>query len=313
MTFRCNISCRHCYFEAGPDRKEEMGSHEAFSYIDKAKEIPTLRLLSLTGGEPFLLPELLFDTASYANDSGLETEVVTNCFWAIDKEKTQTTLSRLASSGVRYVNISADDFHQEFIPFSRVANCYEIAQQVGFRVTIQCAFAADSKLRLERIINLLGNENIAVLDRSPVGLNLRKTSAIGLESPFIPAGRGASVPEEQWFKGAGFPVRGCGHILRDIAIDPSGFVLPCCSAAGTVPSARLGNAREEPLKELIEEASHKETFNTLANQGPQALFSDKAENPSVKYTCICHMCHQALLMSEISRQQVFTRRAKELS
>ncbi len=55
MTYRCQVACKHCIIEAGPDRKEEMLLRHAFDWI---KQIASFRNghikgLSLTGGEPF--------------------------------------------------------------------------------------------------------------------------------------------------------------------------------------------------------------------------------------------------------------------
>lgn len=289
-----------------------MNLAEAIEYIDQAREIPTLRLLSLTGGEPFLLLELLCKIASYAKDSGLETEVVTNCYWAEKIRETQEILTKVAHSGVSIINMSIDDFHQEFIPLRSIANCHKVARELGLKMTFQCTFSSNSKLRLASIINLLGDKNIVVLGKSPVDSSLRSVCTIGFESPFIPAGRGARMPIEQRVIITNLPSGGCQHVLRDIAIDPSGFVLPCCSAACVVGSARLGNARETPLKELIEKANTSEVFQTLASQGPQALLSEESHPGSSQYTGRCHMCYEALLKLEGQRRQVFTGKPYEL-
>ena len=289
-----------------------MNLAEAIGYIDQAREIRTLRLLSLTGGEPFLLLELLCKIASYAKDSGLETEVVTNCYWAEKTIETKAILAKLAHSGVSIINMSVDDFHQEFIPFGNIVNCYEAARELGLKVTLQCTFSSNSKLRLAGIIELLGKKNILVLGKSPVDSSIGRVCAIGFESPFVPAGRGTGMRIKQWIMITDLPRGGCQHVLRDIAIDPSGFVLPCCSAACVVGSARLGNARETPLKELIEKANTSEVFQTLASQGPQALLSEESHPGSSQYTGRCHMCYEALLKLEGQRRQVFTGKPYEL-
>ena len=91
------------------------------------------------------------------------------------------------------------------------------------------------------------------------------------------------------------PVGGpCNLALRDIGISPSGGVLPCCSAASLVGEARLGNAREEGLAEILERAARRPLFKALSKDGPSVL----AEKLSLKesgYVSRCHLCHDVLI------------------
>ena len=59
ITERCNIECAHCWLGSGPDRGATMSMEDARGCISQAGEIPTVEWISLTGGEPFLYPELL--------------------------------------------------------------------------------------------------------------------------------------------------------------------------------------------------------------------------------------------------------------
>jgi MoaA/NifB/PqqE/SkfB family radical SAM enzyme len=291
LTYRCNASCRHCYFNAGPARREEMLKGEVLSYLDQAANLSTLKMVSLTGGEPFLLPELLREAVSYAVDQGFRTEVVTNCFWAENKETAEAQLSGLAEAGLDVINLSADDFHQEFVPFSYVRNCYEAAKALGLKITILCSVARSSRLTAEKIINLLGDLNIQTLGET--AQPSAKTYAVVIETGFIPAGRGSQIPRGEW--AVSQPAAGpCLHVLRDIAVDPSGRVLPCCSAAGLIQKLTLGNVKREPLSKILERASMNETFNVLAVRGPQGLIADGGRRAPRGCVNKCHLCYEVL-------------------
>ena len=58
----CNIACRNCYIESSPrnDRLAYLGLAEVTSYLDEIArdELPTEEI-GLTGGEPFMNPEIL--------------------------------------------------------------------------------------------------------------------------------------------------------------------------------------------------------------------------------------------------------------
>jgi len=296
LTYKCNALCRHCYFNAGPTRTEKMNRNDVLNYLDQATDLSTLRMISFTGGEPFLQPDLLREAVSYAVDRGFKTEVVTNCFWADSKETAETQLSSLARAGLDVINLSADDFHQEFIPFSYVKSGYEAAKSLGLKITILCTVARSSRLTAEKIVSLLGDRKIQI-----VGENTApsvKGYAMAVETPFIPVGRGSQIPREEWAFSR-YTAGPCSHVLRDIAIDPSGRVLPCCSAAGTIEALTLGDARREHLSRIIERGRERNALNVLAVRGPQELL-ERGEEAVEDYVNKCHLCYEVL--SDLERR-----------
>lgn len=297
ITERCNIECSHCWFESGPGRTGRMTPEEAMGYIDQASEIPTVEWISFTGGEPFLLPEMLASLTGYASDRGLRTECVTNCFWAKSEEGAQGLLEMLGENGLDAVNISADDFHQRHIPFVRVGNCYKAAKRLGLKIIIMCSAARSSSLRIGNVIQGLGDNGIHnIRDGKPE----KPVSALAVETGFVPVGRAKKLPEEEWLIGES-PVEGpCREVLRDIGISPSGDVLPCCSAAGIVEGARLGNAKEGGLVGIIEGASEDPLFVTLSTDGPSAL-AERLGLLKKGYVNRCHLCYEVLTDPRLPR------------
>ncbi|MFB0557787.1 MAG: radical SAM/SPASM domain-containing protein [Candidatus Bathyarchaeia archaeon] len=291
LTERCNIACSHCWFGSGPDREAQMTLEEAAGYIDQAREIPTVEWISFTGGEPFLLPETLASLVGYASERGFHTECVTNCFWAETKNDAFVCLEELMGAGLDAINISADDFHQRHIPFERVGNCYEAAKSLGLKIIIMCASAKSSKLRIRDIAKLLGEEGIHVIGEGRLRGPL---SALAVETGFVPVGRGAEIPEEEWLIGEGAIEGPCGDVLRDVGIAPSGRVLPCCSAAGQVEEATLGNARVNGLREIVESACKNPVFRALSRDGPAGLAESHGVSLKEGYVNRCHLCYDVL-------------------
>lgn len=298
LTERCNATCSHCWFSSGPERTARMEPDEALDYIDQAREIPTVEWISFTGGEPFLLPEMLLKLVGHASRKGLRTECVTNCFWATTEGTAEGLLGRLVDEGLDVIDISADDFHQRHIPFDRVRNCYMAARRLGLKVVIMCAVARSSRLRIGEVVRLLGDDGIRVLgSEAPTG---ETPSALGVETGFIPVGRGADIPEDEWLIGNG-PLEGpCKLVLRDIAIAPSGKVLPCCSAAGLAQAAEVGNARSG-LRELIEETTRRTLFKVLSTKGPLGLKRLLGPGRRKGYVNRCHLCYDVLTDPRLSR------------
>ena len=55
LGYRCNMACRHCHVQAGPDRPEMMGAETVEQVLDVLKGNPGLTL-DLTGGAPEMNP-----------------------------------------------------------------------------------------------------------------------------------------------------------------------------------------------------------------------------------------------------------------
>jgi len=269
---------------------------EAYSYIDQANEIPTVEWISFTGGEPFLLYEMLRTLIKYASYKGLKTECVTNCFWAESEEGAENILRDLVKSGLDVINISVDDFHQEHIPFTRVKNCYQASKSVGLKIVIMSASARTNKLRLEKITNLLGRDEILTRYKK----DLKYYSAIAVETCFLPIGRGANIPESELILGLEPTCGPCKSVLKDVAVTPSGEVLPCCSGAGLLDVMRLGNISNGGLKDVLEEASQRKLFRTLSSYGPEGLLKLLGDNVSRGYVSRCHMCYEVLIEASSS-------------
>jgi radical SAM protein with 4Fe4S-binding SPASM domain len=79
VTFRCNLRCAHCYlgdFRSGIPEQKEMSLAEIRSLLDEVADAGCMDFL-LTGGEPFVRPDLL-DIYDYARKKGLLINLFTN-------------------------------------------------------------------------------------------------------------------------------------------------------------------------------------------------------------------------------------------
>ena len=293
LTEQCNIACRHCWFASQPDKTARMSLDEALGYVAQAGEIPTLKWLSISGGEPFLFPEMLSQIISFASKIGLHTECVTNCFWAKSEEDAFKTLQVFKDAGLEVINLSADDFHQEHLPFAYVHNCYRASRRLGLKPVIMCTAGRSSRLTLDRVVGFLGDEGIRILGSGVP--EARPVTALAIQSGFLPLGRAASIPKDELLIGEN-PLEGpCRTVLRDVSISPSGTVFPCCSAGGLVKGVEIGNARQAKLGDIVDRARSNIIFKTLMTEGPEGLRRRYAvpcrENG---YVNKCHLCYEVL-------------------
>jgi len=286
ITEQCDASCAHCWFSCDPQRGATMSHYDAQNYVNKAASIPSIEWVSLTGGEPMLHVDLVEDIVAYASDRGIKTELVTNCFWAETPEEALSVLRRLCDAGLDVLNISVDDFHQATIPFERVKISYEAAKRLGIRIVVMTALSKSSKLRLQNVSQLLGDEI-----PPPRRAVSREYAAIGIESGFTPVGRGAAIPRSEWHIDRSPLTGGCGAVLRDLGIKPSGEVLPCCSASATIKELGLGNLVIDSLEEMLADAWEMEVFKVLSEEGPMGLLKSQ---PKDVYVNKCHLCYETL-------------------
>lgn len=285
VTERCDAGCAHCWFDCKPEYGDTVSLYDAQNYIDAASKIPSVEWISFTGGEPMLFPTLVERLVEYASGLGLKTELVTSCLWAETPCRTEETLRRLRDAGLDILNLSTDDFHQAFIPFERVRNSYIAARSLGVKMVIMTTLSYSSRLKLKDIAKLLGDEIPPPSVADPFHY-----AAIGIESSFVPVGRGKSIPKGERLLSTSSIDGGCSDILRDIGVKPSGDVLACCSASAILPAFNIGNLNNRMLNEILEDARDKELFKTLHNSGPILLESAK----NGLYVNKCSLCYEAV-------------------
>ena len=270
ITYRCNAECRHCFFNSSPDREEVIGLETGLKAIDEAAKLGA-EWISFTGGEPFLEQTLLKKLLAHATILGLKTEAVTNGYWAQTPETAETILRELKGLGLDALNISIDDFHQEFIPIADLRNAYKAALGLGIKVIIMTTTAKGSKITPQTIPELLGDKKIQVIGGAPI----HNPNALLIETPITPAGRGAEITEHDYTL---YTEVKCGEALRDIGVDPDGNVHPCCGPLAAKKT--LGNINESSLQSILEVA-WKDHFYAALNEGIPV---------SGPYTSKCHAC-----------------------
>jgi hypothetical protein len=129
VTYWCNARCAFCYVYSAPDRGGDMSvasAVELWRGLDRlaAAHGKTMRV-HLAGGEPFGDWPLLLAIVRAARDAALTRleKIETNAFWATDDDLTRARLEQLDAMGMEKLLISADVYHQEFVPLERVQRC----------------------------------------------------------------------------------------------------------------------------------------------------------------------------------------------
>ena len=143
-----------------------------------------------------------------------------------------------------------------------------------------------SHYNLDLISYLIGDKIPSVNEFHP-GIHLAK----GIESHFVPVGRGSKISSKNWIYPSSMLNGPCTNVLRDLGVDIDGNVMPCCSALARLKNLKLGNLKRRNLSEILEMAYKKQYFKTLSSLGPTQLAERGFAN---KYTSKCHLCYDVL-------------------
>ncbi len=109
-TYQCNLSCPHCCVPIEwPDR---LHIATAIAFLEDAHRYG-IRMLGLTGGEPFIYPEFVVAICRRAAELGFAFDkIMTNGVWFEDQFDLQRTLQDLADTGFTgKLGLSVDKFH----------------------------------------------------------------------------------------------------------------------------------------------------------------------------------------------------------
>lgn len=67
----------------GPNARGTFTLRQIRSLLQEARDLGTVKYISLEGGEPFLYYPIMTQTAKDAASMGFRVEILSNCYWAI--------------------------------------------------------------------------------------------------------------------------------------------------------------------------------------------------------------------------------------
>lgn len=253
--------------------------------IDEFKKIEEVKQIGISGGEPFLFFEELLDmfTYSYAKHGFIGT-VNTNASWAKTYDTTKNMLELLHMSGVRYIGISVDSFHQEFVSISNIQNVIQAASELTIKIFVQ-TIKGENTWNKEDVIGILGAsaEKCTMVMDTP--LTVTRSSSV----------RDSELP-------ASFTLNNGCTMLRLVQSDQHGNIRFCCGPAECPAPPRLiaGNVFEKNIPDILAAASLNPIYNSLfIHGGPSGLMltADRLLGThfmNKQYTSCCDACNHLL-------------------
>ena len=294
LTYKCQVSCPHCILEAGPHRKEEMQISDAFEWIRQISDYRNgyVRVLSLTGGEPFYNKRNLREIATFGERNGLFVSVVTNAFWASTQRKAVGILKELRA--IKLISISTDIYHLESIPFERVENAIMGARKLGIPYTVSVCTENETdrayKELLDKLSGITEKDTILTAITFRAGRALKNLNASNYETSENP------------------PASACSAASSPV-IFPDGRVVACIGPVIDLAFPHplvLGNLRESTLHEILETAESNPILHAIRIWGPRKLISMIKETELNQYLperyikdSVCNACYCLVSNSKI--------------
>ncbi|AKT40991.1 radical SAM protein [Chondromyces crocatus] len=299
----CNIACKHCGILSSPENKETMRFEDAKRFIREATEIPVIRKVNFTGGEPFLFQKEHAEMFEICKAAGLKTRVVTNGFWAKNFDRGLEFLSRMKEAGLTELNFSADKYHLEFQDPKILRNALECTRRLDFLRILGYVHPGEGD-PLDALSDLYGLPREDLVDLRKLldareDLQNWKHKILVNAAGLIGLGRAAEYPEElRYFPMSVFPSEGCHEIVNKPVIYPDGDLQACCCAGGKIAGFTVGNLHKESLATLVERMTERAHFKFINDHGPKELYlavgrsrQDRKRRPG--HTSICEVCVRA--------------------
>jgi hypothetical protein len=282
-TYQCNLSCPHCCVPIEwPDR---LDIATAITFLEDAHRYG-IRMLGLTGGEPFIYPEFVMAICRRAAELGFAFDkVMTNGVWFKDQFDLQSTLQELADTGFTgKLGLSVDKFHG--VATDPLAEFCRTARQVFGRdniISISYASRAPD-LGLEPVRALaekldgfiewsdLLRRYLLVTPEMTITLNWNHLAPVERAERFTggwkPKDEGGRMNDEVKSADASdsslIPRPSCFHSPdlwfkedycegpgQALIVNPRGEVKPCCGFASDLDQLTIGNIYRHSVKQIV--------------------------------------------------------------
>lgn len=277
LTTACNYLCRHCYQE-GSRRGGAVAPEHVEQFLDKL-DAAGIRKFSISGGEPFLYPDLVFDTVARARAHGSTVHtIITNGFWCGDDGTALDHLGRLKAAGFTgSISISIGIGHEPYHLPGSFRDLKAHSRKVFGRNIFYFALEEISYARfLERrrsLTETLGTYYFKPMLIAQVGGGKAYRKAILSEYPVADVmGRCEGLGIHMMPDGRMTFCMGMGSLLDEFLIGEVG--------EGSAIKEMMG--RKEKLISLVARYKGQEMLDALVREG-------KLKNPS-RFPVLCDLC-----------------------
>lgn len=261
LTCQCNYSCDHCFVWGDPFQSGTMTLQQIGRILDEGENHGSVKSIYFEGGEPFLYYPVMVRGIRMAAKRGFSVGVVTNGYWATEREDAVEWLRPLAGL-VRDLSVSSDLYHE--------------SESVGEKAK----FVTDAARELG-----ISSDVISIAQPGESG---------GGSSPVKYKGRAAvelagRAPQRSWREFTECPYEDFVEPGR-VHVDPFGNLHICQGIS-------IGNLFETPLAEICGNyhVGSNPVTGPLHRGGPVEFVERYGLPKRESYADACQMCYEARL------------------
>lgn len=302
-TYRCPLECDFCCFECSPKRTEFIDEDDIEKCIIQLSKISNVSVITFSGGEPLLLDKSLYSCIEKAEQLKFTTRLITSGYWGKYEEKLEKVISKLKNSGLKEINVSTGDYHNEFVNWQTACNVAVSGNKSGFKSAVVLETIPDSTLSPEMIKNFIIEKTHDKVETTVDVLH----NCFTIPHDWEDEERGSLTTEEA---GTTPHAGGCPHILNSLSMHPDNNIYACCGLKShEIPDLQLGSLdmflglktkqdfRRFVLKNLV--------HLWLAVDGPEkmARLVEKEIGMKILHEDMKHPCHAciALFSNDLAR------------
>lgn len=266
FTYRCTIACRHCLFNCSPQQPDVcMTLEDGVEFLRQLRA--TDRAVHIAGGEAMMYYQQMLAICQTANEEGCAPHFIeTNASWCTDDDVTRRRYEELKQARLQGVLISADPYHQKFVPPELRFRAYRWAADIFGRENVAGAdFSLEQLFDLRRIGRDEGRLAKYSREHSPQLVGRAGDTL----ADFYPDRPLEALAEDGDWRGRPMG-KSCrrefdGREMWEIHIDPYGNIQTCCGII-------IGDAREKPVIQWIDQGFHtdNELVRMAYENGPYA-------------------------------------------
>jgi MoaA/NifB/PqqE/SkfB family radical SAM enzyme len=295
-TMTCPLRCSFCCYGCHPGRHEKMPLEKAKDLITQASSLESFSSVAFTGGEVFSHEADLIALSYHLRLVGLPFTVATAGHWGSDATHADAMAQLLVHNGLRRANIRYDDTHAEFADAQSIVNAARALAIQRIPVYVVGTFTKP-RLQLHTMLPDLVNEPF-------IKLITKQVAKVGrAKKAEIPLPREA-ISER---------VLTCyRRIHHDLVVFWDGRAYPCCSTFNRATRGlSIGNAFEEPLRDLWLKVEHSLLFKILKRNGFERLFEVVEQKrgrqvkelfpPIERFPGACSLCNARFLIRAAPR------------
>jgi len=251
---RCFAQCQHCGTSSTPFHRKKL-SMNMIEKILKALSQYDIDSVGISGGEPLVYYEDMLEIGDMAQRYNIGLILFSNAFWAKNEEITEHYLSNLKERGLNTLQLSTDQFHQEFIDKKNIVMAANMAERLDIPCTVMIPSPASGWSTIQTLSYLEMECNAELITH-----------------PIHPIGRALEL-DDSYFQWRALTLEGCDLVGR-IEVDSTALVAQCPPASDFDESNPLilGDLHHASVEDMMDKYQQRLLYWILGNYGPLGLY-----------------------------------------